>query len=120
MGKQISVVKHENQILPAFRNKINLAESIGDVREFFSQAMRELLVNIFEDNTFQEFDVISLDPRTAPFFKLDKSTPLPSEFNTLWKNSDLPHVVARLAETASHRHRRLEKKPEKTEKKIRN
>jgi hypothetical protein len=120
MEKQMSVVKHENQILPGFRNKINLAESIVDVSEFFDQAIRALMVNIFQDNTYQDFDAITLSPEAEPFFKLDKSSPLPREFFALWKNSDLPHIIGRLAEAATHRYRHLEKKPGKTEKKIRN
>ena len=42
MGKQISVVKYENSILPGFRNRISRAESIEDVQNFFVYSVREL------------------------------------------------------------------------------
>ncbi len=120
MEKQISVVKYENNILPGFRNKINLAESSEDVKNFFIQAIRELLVNLFQDNGYQDFDAIKLSPEKEPFFELNNAMVTSGEFSQMWKNSDLRHVIRRMAETAAHRHGHLKKKPAKTERKIRN
>jgi len=120
MGKQISVVKHENSILPGFRNKISRAESTEDVKKFFVYSVRELLVNIFQDNEYQGFDAIRLSSEGAPHYEFNKSMRPADEFFAVWKNSDLPHVIRRMAETAIHRHWHLEKKPEKTTSKIRN
>jgi len=118
MEKQISVVKYENSMLPGFRNKINLAESTEDVKKFFIQAIRELLVNIFQDDRYQDFDAIKLLPEKEPFFELNNAMGISDAFSQMWKNSDLQHVLRRLAETAAHRYRHLKKKPEKTESKI--
>ncbi len=120
MGKQISVVKHENTILPGFRNKISRAESTEDVKNFFANSVRELLVNIFQDNEYQEFDAIQLSYKNKPYYKFDESLVSADEFSDVWRNSDLPHIIRRMAETAIHRHWHLEKKPEKTTAKIRN
>ncbi|GBC59749.1 hypothetical protein DENIS_0690 [Desulfonema ishimotonii] len=120
MEKQVSVAKHEKSILPGFRNKINQAESTEDVKKFFTYTIRELLVRIFEDDTYQDYDAIELSPNAAPYYKIRKDVTPPDEFSALWNNSDVQRVIADLAETAIHRYRHLEKKPEKTTTKIRN
>lgn len=120
MEKQISVVKHENSILPGFRNKISRAESTEDVKKFFVYSIQELLINIFQDNKYQKFDAIQLSAAGAPHFEYNRSMMADNEFSSMWKNSDLPHVIKRMAETAIHRHSHLAKKPEKTTAKIRN
>lgn len=120
MGKQISVVKHENSILPGFRNKISRAESTEDVKNFFVYSIQELLVNVFQDNKYQGYDAITLLVDREPYFEIKNTIMASDEFRKMWKNSDLQHVVRRLAETAVHRHWHLEKKPEKTTSKIRN
>ena len=120
MGNQISVVKHENSILPGFRNRISRAESTEDVKKFFVYSVRELLVNVFQDNKFQDFDVIKLSFKGKPHYEFNKDLTSSDEFSDVWQNSDLPHVIRRMAETAIHRHWHLEKHPEKTTAKIRN
>ncbi len=120
MGKQISIVKHENTILPGFRKKISRAESTEDVKKFFVYSVRELLVNIFQDKKFYDFDVIKLSPMGTPHYEFNKSISSSAEFSSVWKNSDLPRVIGHMAEAAIHRHWHLEKKPEKTTSKIRN
>jgi len=42
MTKQISFTKQENELLPDYRNKLNQAESVEDVRKFFIYAANEL------------------------------------------------------------------------------
>jgi len=120
MEKQISIVKHENTILPGFRNKISRAESTEDVKKFFVYSVRELLVNIFQDNKFQDFDAIKLSPMGKPHYEFSKTIASYAEFSSVWKNSDLSRVIRRMAETAVHRYRHLEKNLEKTTAKIRN
>ena len=124
MEKQISVAKYENSILPGFRNKISKAESAEDVKNFFVYTVRELLVNVFQNTKYHDFDAIELTPSEEPPYKLNNSRvtseAFGEEFFDIWNNSDLPRVVAGLAETATHRHRHLGKKPEKTTAKIRN
>ena len=120
MGKQISVVKHENTILPGFRNKISRVESTEDVNNFFIYSVRELLVNIFQDNQYNDIDAIKLSYEGKPHYKIDESLVTADEFSDVWRNSDLPHIIRRMAETAIHRYWHLEKKPGKTTAKIRN
>ena len=120
MGKQISVVKHENSILPGFRNKISRAESTEDVKKFFVYTVRELLINIFQDSKYSDFDAIKLSSKGKPHYEFNRDLISGAEFSDVWKNSDLPHVIRRMAETAIHRQWHLEKNPGKTTSKIRN
>ncbi|MEW6665715.1 MAG: hypothetical protein AB1512_10915 [Thermodesulfobacteriota bacterium] len=41
------------------------------------------------------------------------------QIRSYWTDSDLPHVIERLAEAATGRYKHVEKHPEKTEAKIR-
>jgi hypothetical protein len=124
MEKQISVAKYEHSILPGFRNKLSKAESTEDVKKFFVYTVRELLVNVFQNNNYHDFDAIDLSPSGESPYKLDAARvpgeALGIEFFHIWNNSDLPRVIAGLAETALHRRQHLAKNPEKTTAKIRN
>ncbi|TBV79862.1 MAG: hypothetical protein EYX74_06355 [Desulfobulbaceae bacterium] len=122
MTTQLSFSKDENELLPDFRNKINKAESAEDVKKFFSQTMGLLLARIFtKDQAIEDTD-ISLrigKPSGDPPFILGQRLGKTPEFIDIWEKSDLPHIVARLAQTAQNRYKHLEKNPEKTEAKIR-
>jgi len=124
MEKQISVAKYENSILPGFRNKLSKAESTEDVKKFFVYTVRELLVNVFQDNQYHGFDAIELSSSEEPYYKLDmgriSGEAYGEDFFKVWNNSDLPRVIGNLAEAALHRRQHLAKNPEKTTAKIRN
>ena len=124
MEKQISVAKYEHGVLPGFRNKLSKAESTEDVKKFFVYTVRELLVNVFQDNKYHGFNAIELSPSGEPPYTLDAAgvsgEAFGDEFFNVWENSDLPRVIADLAEAALHRRRHLAKNPEKTTAKIRN
>jgi len=119
MTKQFSFSKYENEVLPDFRQKINLAESTEDVKKFFVYTAKELFDNIFEGKLELEYEDISLLPGEKPYYVVSDRLRLAPDFSSVWKDSDLPRVIGRLAETSSNRYRHLEKKPEKTDAKIR-
>ena len=124
MEKQISVAKYEHSILPGFRNKLSKAESTEDVKKFFVYTVRELLVNVFQNNQYHDFNAIELSPSGGAPYKLDTASvsgeTFGGEFFNVWENSDLPRVITGLAEAALHRRQHLAKNPEKTTAKIRN
>lgn len=124
MDKHISVAKYEHSVLPGFRSKLSQAESTEDVNKFFGYTVRELLVNVFQDNQFHDFDAIELSDAGDPPYRLDKGRlagkPIAPDFLKMWERSDLPRVIGGLAEAALHRRRHLAKNPEKTTAKIRN
>jgi len=54
-----------------------------------------------------------------PHYTLSSRVLSSKNIKSIWKDSDLSRVIARLAESAMHRYKHLEKNPEKSENKIR-
>ena len=119
MADQVSFTKHEHEIVPGFREKINHAESTEDVKKFFFQTGRKLLQRVFQELPTLGPEDITLRPGRKPGYHLSPRLQGLPGFRTLWQHSDLPHVLARLAESARRRYRHLEKSPAKTDAKIR-
>jgi hypothetical protein len=119
MSKQISFSKYEQKVLPNFRQKIGRAESTEDVKKFFVYTVQELLESILPEKFGFEYEDVALMPGKEPYYLLSKQLVSSNEFKSVWKDSDLPRLLSRLAETAVHRYKHLKKRPEKTEAKIR-
>ena len=119
MTKQLSFTKQENEILPDFRQKLNLAESSEDVKKFFVYTIKHLLESIASDKISCMYEDVALRKDREPYFKLSPRLLASREFKAVWEGSDLPHVLSRLAKSAVNRYNRLEKHAEKTDSKIR-
>ncbi|HDS17329.1 MAG TPA: hypothetical protein ENN66_12145 [Proteobacteria bacterium] len=119
MSTQLSFTKFENELLPEFRNKINLVESEEDVKKFFVYTVQNLFTRVFSKKNNYSYADIALDPGTENGFVLGTTLTATTDFKALWENSDLPNIVGRLAKNAVKRCLHLEKHPEKTEAKIR-
>lgn len=118
MSKQQSFTKHERKILPEFRQKINSAESTEDVKKFFAYTVTSLFEDILAEKMAFREDAAALMPDAEPPYRINAQLFSTPAFQEVWANSDLPHVLGRLADTAMNRCRRLEKHPEKTDAKI--
>ena len=119
MTRQISFTKYEHKIVPEFRCNINKAESTEDVKKFFVYAVMSLFQAVFEDRMKFMYDDIFLMPGQNIHYKVNRRLLIHSDFKAVWHFSDLSRVVDRLAESAVHRCRRLEKHKAKTDAKIR-
>jgi hypothetical protein len=119
MTTQFSFTKYEHEVLPTFRQKINKAESTEDVKKFFVYTAIDLLENIFEGKMNFEYEDVALLPDSKSQFAVSERIFSSEQFKSVWNNSDLPRVICRFALSAIHRHRHLEKHPEKTDAKIR-
>ena len=119
MVKQLSYTKYENEILPDYRQKLNKAESSEDVRKFFFQTVRGLYEKIFGKDPDIRYEDIVLNENDKPPYGISKRLLELDEFKTVWNESDLPHMMARLTKAAINRQKRLERHPEKTDSKIR-
>jgi len=119
MTKQISFTKYEHKVVPAFRQNINKAESTEDVKFFFVYTIIDLFHAVFQDKIEFYYDDISLMPGQNIQYRVNKRLLIHKDFKSIWNISDLSRVVDRLAESAIHRCRRLEKHPKKTDSKIR-
>jgi hypothetical protein len=119
MSPQISFTKYENEVLPDFRKKLNLAESTEDVINFFGQTITELCSSIFEGKIGIDYEDITLILNHEPHYKINKRLFNSDEFTSVWNASDLSRVIGRFAKSAMNRYKRLEKYSEKTDTKIR-
>ncbi len=119
MAPQISFTKYENEVLPDFRKKINLAESTEDVINCFVQTITELCNTVFDKKIDFDFEDVTLILDREPHFKMSQRFFGSDEFATVWNDSDLSRVIGRFAKSAMNRYKRLEKYSEKTDKKMR-
>ena len=119
MAPQISFTKYENEVLPDFRKKINLAESTEDVINSFVQTITELCTTIFEEKIDFDYEDITLILDREPHYKINQRFFGSGEFAAIWNDSDLSRVIGRFAKTAMNRYKRLEKYSEKTDIKMR-
>lgn len=118
MSKQISYSRIEQNLLPGFRQNINHATSTEELKKFFGFAIRELFTGVFKTELeFSPEDVV-LAPDVDSRFTLSSRMQANELFTATWRESDLPHIVGRLAETAVNHYRHLAKNPGKTELKI--
>ncbi|MDD5207218.1 MAG: hypothetical protein PHS17_17465 [Desulfobacterales bacterium] len=95
------------------------AESTVEVKQVFVQTVEELLKDVLDEKIKFEEEDLSLLPHADPCFKVSDRLRSDRLLKTYWTESDLPHVIHRLAESATGRYKHLEKHPEKTEVKIR-
>ena len=119
MTKKLSFTKYEHECLPAFRQRINRAESTEDVRRIFVYTTRVLMEKIFSGEVKFRDDDVTLELSEDPHFSFSDRLFSAEEFKSAWYDSDLPRMVTRFADTAARRIKHLEKHPEKTDAKIR-
>ena len=119
MTKTHSFSKAENELLPKFRKLTNEAESTEDVKKFFVYCIQELFDQALDGKLHLQFGDVGLQPEGERPYYISDQVQANAAFTEVWENSDLPHIVSRLAEQAMSHYRHLEKKPEKTEAKIR-
>jgi len=119
MKKQKSFSKIEQDVRHNYRKNLNMAESTEDVKKFFIYAVQDFIGQAFEGRVTVDFDDINLDPQAEEGFVCCTALREHEEFMENWENSDLPMIIARLAENANNHIKHLEEKlPDKTEAKI--
>ncbi|TVM16278.1 hypothetical protein DPQ33_13240 [Oceanidesulfovibrio indonesiensis] len=119
MTKQLSFTKQEHEIRPEFREMLDQAESVEDVKKFFFQVVRNLLSEITDKDWDIEFHRdVQLDLERGEGWVFSDRLLDQNGLRQLLDDSDLDNILDRLAEKAWNRYRRLQKNPEKTEKKI--
>lgn len=119
MSEQLSYTKFEHEILPAYRNKLNQAESTEDVKKFFTYTVLDLFQKAFASNRTMNYEDISLKPDSKPPYSLSPDLENDPLLSRLRENSDLNNILERLSQAAAKRFVHLSKHPEKTESKIR-
>lgn len=83
------------------------------------QTLKDLFIEIFEDDLGLEFHHIKLLPDKEPFFALDSKIAEHPRLQTALEHSDLQLILSTFARQACHHMVRMQKHPENTETKIR-
>jgi hypothetical protein len=94
------------------------AESTEDVKKFFYQTVRDLLVDICDTLPVFNIQDIQLDFEQGEGYRLSDSLMDGAGLRSLMKDSDLDAILDRLSGNAWNRYHHLEKNPAKTEQKI--
>jgi hypothetical protein len=117
--KKISFRKFEHMILPHFRQKINEAESTEDIKNIFVSSIKNLFESAFGGAVPVQDEDVRFTPYEEPYFFLSQGLLKNEYIRSIWNDSDLRHVIERLAESAMNRYKHLGKHGEKTDAKIR-
>ena len=119
MTQMMSFTKYEHQVLPKFREQLNQAESVEDVKKFFIGTIQQFLGLVTDGNLTAAYEDILLIPESESGYSLNSHITNSKEMKGI-ENSDLKAVISRLAEQAVHRHKHLAKNNSKTNLKIKN
>ena len=118
MTVQLSFSKQEQGARSRFRELMSQAESTEDVKKFFYQTVRDLLVDICD--ALPDFNIqdVQLDLDQGKGYRLSDSLLDGAGLRDKMQNSDLDAILDRLASNAWNRFRHLEKNTAKTEQRI--
>lgn len=119
MSFRISFTQFEQQLLPRFRERLSGSERVEDVHRLLGDTVRDLLRQALGDQVEIAEDCVQFAPMMRPPYRLSPQLTSSWKFDAVWRFSDLPRIVGRLAEDASGRHRRLCRRLRLTEAKIR-
>lgn len=117
MTQMMSFTKYEHQVLPKYRDQLNQAESVEDVKKFFIGTIQTLLELVTEGKLNPAYEDISLLPDQQPSYSLEPQIKNSPEMKGL-ECSDIYAVLERLSEQAAHRYKHLAKNNSKTNMKI--
>lgn len=118
MTDQRSFNKFENELVHQYRKNVGAAESMEDVKKHFARTVCELLAKASDDAVRCRHEDVVLVTDGTPTYRLAEAITGQPAFQAMWQGSDLPAILARLAEPAVHRHMHLAKHPEKTNAKM--
>lgn len=108
----------EHETIHTFREQVNLAENTADLRKVFARTAQGILLKVFDNKLDIKVDDIVLTPGQEPGYALNETVLCNEDFKKIWLASDLPQIIGRFAESASHRFKYLEKHHEHTRSKI--
>jgi hypothetical protein len=120
MEKMISFTHVEKEILPEFRERVNIAESIHDLKNHFSRSMGGMIQRIVGDSVRVTAADITFSPQESDLFTIHPQLLKQIQIHQLLENSDLSQVLNRFAVSLNRRYLHLMKHTDKTRRKIRN
>ena len=120
MTRRVSFTLIEKKLTPQFREKINRAEGVIDLENFFSHTVVQLLDQVL-DGSFQLMpDDVQFDASCDGCYKISTRLKQNPAYRDLMKTSDLEQIIQRFASAVSSRYVHFRKHPERTPSNIRN
>lgn len=121
MTQQISFSRKEREFMHLLRDRISRSEDSVDLENMFSFTVCGFLSEILKNRKLKtSIEDVMLCADAGPHFRISNTLRNSKEFMHIWRNSDLPDILTKFADTAYHRYMHLAGHPEKTVKKIRN
>ncbi len=113
MTRRVSFTALEKELAPAFRDKLNHAEGVIDLENFYSYTMLKLLERALDDPIRLMPDDIQFDPEADTGFKVSRRLRELPRYRELAAESDLELILGRFASAVKSRYRHYRKHPER-------
>ena len=113
-----SYTKYENEVVHKYRDNLNHAESVEDVKKFFTYTMQELMNKVFDGQLDMHYEDVQLSYESEQGFAISNALKQKTAFKQVWQDSDLSFIMSRLAEPALKRFRHLSRNTKKTNSKF--
>ena len=120
MTRRVSFTSVERELIPEFREKINHAEGVIDLENFFSHTVLKLLHKAMDGGFPLMPDDIQFAPENKTGYKISIRLQKDKLYQDLRENSDLEQIIYKFASAVAKRYVRFRKHPEKTPSNIRN
>jgi len=113
MTRRVSFTSLERALTPEFRERINHAEGVIDLENFYSQTGLKLLSMVLDDGIRLMPDDIQFDPDAPDGFRISRRLATHPRYRELARTSDLEQILARFAATVQRRYAHYRKHPER-------
>lgn len=118
MTRQSSFSKLRKEMMPGFREKMQMAESTEDVKKFYADTMRMLLDRLASHYDPIMPEDIQLSPESTDGYFINPEIMDRPPLRAAWNESDLPYILDDFTTKALNRYAHLSKNPEKDRSKI--
>ena len=118
MNEQQSYIRYQNALIHPYRERLNRAESDQDIKKLYFHIVKDLFIDIFEDDLGLKFHHINLLPDKEPFFRLDSELAEHPKLQAAFEHSDLRLILSTFASQGCHHVLHLQGHPKNTESKI--
>ncbi len=120
MTRRMSFTSAEKELIPEFREKLNHAEGVIDLKNFFSHTVIKLLHKAMNGGLPLMPDDIQFAPESDTGYKISPRLQNDRLYQDLSENSDLEQIIRKFASATAKRYARFRKHPEKSPSNIRN
>ena len=113
MTRKVSFTALEKELAPEFREKMNHAEGVIDLENFYSHTMMKLLAKALDMPIRLVPDDIQFDPERPEGFRLSERLRQMPRYREMATESDIEHILQKFASTVKNRYRHYKKHPER-------